>query len=163
MIDQRELYERFRALHERADGFILPNAWDGASALVLKQAGFEALGTSSAAIALVLGRLDGRHDLTRDDHLANAKLLIRVTGLPVNGDFEDGLGESPDDVAATVEAAIGAGLAGIGIEDTSESPDEPIRAIVRAVAPKPVNLVVGTMAGTVRGRTCRRQASNGSA
>ena len=51
---QRELYERFAALHAREGGFIMPNAWDGTSALLLKHAGFEALGTSSAAIASAL-------------------------------------------------------------------------------------------------------------
>src|SRR5579862_8875108 len=44
MTNQAELYERFRALHDRNGGFIMPNAWDGTSALVLKQAGFQALG-----------------------------------------------------------------------------------------------------------------------
>ena len=57
-----------------------------------------------------------------------------MTGLPVNGDFEDGYGGSPQDVAATVEAAIAAGLAGIGIEDTSGDPDKPIRDFDEAVA-----------------------------
>ena len=164
---QPELYERFRALHEREGGFIMPNAWDGVSALLLKQAGFEALGTSSAAIASAMGRLDGRHAVTREEHLANAVLIGELTGLPVNGDFEDGYGTSPSDVAATVEAAIAAGLAGIGIEDTIKRlvafaevgadvlyapypPDmDAVRAIVKAVAPKPVNLVVGTMRATV--------------
>ncbi len=141
------------------------------------------------------------------------RLLIRVTGLPVNGDLEDGFGPEPSDVEATIEAAIKAGLAGVGIEDTTANPDRPIhdfdkavarvqaaakvakgrilltgrtdnfiqgrpdlddtikrlvafaevgadvlyapyptdmdavRAIVRAVAPKPINLVVGTMQG----------------
>jgi 2-methylisocitrate lyase-like PEP mutase family enzyme len=215
MPSQPELYEHFRALHERPGGFIMPNPWDGASALLMKNAGFEALGTSSAAIALSLGRLDGRHAVSRDEHLANARLIIRVTGLPVNGDLEDGFGPEPSDVAETVEAAIAAGLAGVGIEDTTGDPERPIhnfdkavarvkaaakvakgrivltgrtdnflqgrpdlddtinrltafaevgadvlfapyptdmdavRAIVRAVAPKPVNLVVGTMQGTV--------------
>ena len=211
MTSQAELYARFKALHDRDGGFILPNAWDGTSALVLKQAGFEALGTSSAA----LGRLDCCHAVSREEHLANAVLLGRLTGLPINGDFEDGYGETAAEVALTVRAAIDAGLAGIGIEDTSGDPAHPIRdfdqavervrqaakvakgrilltgrtdnflqgrpdlqdtikrlvafaevgadvlyapyptdmdavrAIVRAVAPKPVNIVVGTMAGTV--------------
>jgi 2-methylisocitrate lyase-like PEP mutase family enzyme len=215
MMKQPELYERFRALHEQQGGFIMPNAWDGLSALLLKQAGFQALGTSSAALASALGRLDGSHALTREEHLANATLLTRLTGLPVNGDFEDGYGANPRDVVATVEAAIAAGLAGIGIEDTSGDPAHPIRefddavervrhaaqaakgrilltgrtdnfiqgrpdledtikrlvafaevgadvlyapypadmdavrAIVKAVSPKPVNLLVGTMSGTV--------------
>ena len=215
MATQPELYERFRALHQQEGGFIMPNAWDGTSALILKQAGFKALGTSSAAIASALGRLDGRHSVTLEEHLANAKLLGDLTGLPINGDFEDGYGETPSDVAATVEAAIAGGLAGIGIEDTSGDPAHPIRefddavermrhaarvakgrivltgrtdnylqgrpdledtikrlvafaevgadvlyapyptdmdavrAIVKAVAPKPVNLVVGTMNGAL--------------
>jgi 2-methylisocitrate lyase-like PEP mutase family enzyme len=212
---QPELYERFLTLHQREGGFIMPNPWDGTSALLLKAAGFEALGTSSAAIASALGRLDGRHAVSRDEHIANAQLIGRLTGLPVNGDFEDGYGATPRDVATTVEAAIAAGLAGIGIEDTSGDPADPIRkfddavervrhaakvakgkivltgrtdnflqgrpdledtikrlvafaevgadvlyapypsnmdavrAIVQAVAPKPVNIVVGTMSGTL--------------
>ena len=211
---QPELYERFVALHQRPDGFVMPNAWDATSALILQKAGFEALGTSSAAIAASVGRRDGRHAISRDEHIANARLLA-MSGLPVNGDFEDGYGEMPEDVAASVEAAIAAGLAGVAVEDTSGDPKRPIRgfddavarvraaaktakgrivltgrtdnylqgnpdlddtirrltafadvgadvlyapyptdmdhvrAIVRAVAPKPVNLVVGTMAGAL--------------
>src|ERR1700759_2693562 len=112
---QPELYERFRALHQRKGGFIMPNAWDGVSALLLKQAGFEALGTSSAAIASALGRLDGRHAVSREEHVANAQLIGALADLPVNGDFEDGYGAGPADVASTVQIAIEAGLAGIGI------------------------------------------------
>jgi 2-methylisocitrate lyase-like PEP mutase family enzyme len=130
---QPELYERFRALHEQKGGFIMPNAWDGASALLLKQAGFQALGTSSAALASALGRLDGRHAVSREEHIENAQLIGKVTDLPVNGDFEDGYGTTPADVAATVEAAIAAGLAGIGIEDTSGDPSDPIREFDEAV------------------------------
>jgi 2-methylisocitrate lyase-like PEP mutase family enzyme len=132
-MNQRELYERFRALHEQKGGFIMPNAWDGASALILKSAGFQALGTSSAAVAFALGRPDGRHAVSREEHLAHAQLLGAATGLPINGDFEDGYGKNAVDVAATVEAAIAAGLAGIGIEDTSGHSENPIRAFDDAV------------------------------
>ncbi|MEI9986302.1 MAG: isocitrate lyase/phosphoenolpyruvate mutase family protein [Aliidongia sp.] len=133
MATQSELYERFRALHEQDGGFIMPNAWDGTSALLLKEAGFQALGTSSAAIASAMGRLDGRHSVSREEHIANAQLLGGLTGLPVNGDFEDGYGATPNDVAATVEASIAAGLAGLGIEDTSGDPANPIRPFDEAV------------------------------
>jgi 2-methylisocitrate lyase-like PEP mutase family enzyme len=130
---QPELYERFRTLHEQEQGFIMPNAWDGASALILKEAGFKALGTSSAAIAASLGRLDGRHSVNREEHLANARLLGELTALPVNGDLEDGFGADPKDVVATVEAAIAAGLAGVGIEDTTANPEKPIHDFDDAV------------------------------
>ncbi|MEV6283923.1 isocitrate lyase/phosphoenolpyruvate mutase family protein [Kribbella sp. NPDC051770] len=129
----RSLYEQFMELHTRDGGFVMPNAWDGLSALMLADAGFEAIATSSAALAAILGRPDGRHQVTREEHLDHARLLTRVTGLPVNGDFEDGYGATPDDVAATVEAAVDAGLAGIGIEDTSGDPDRPIRDFDDAV------------------------------
>lgn len=130
---QPELYERFLALHRREGGFIMPNAWDGTSALLLQAAGFEALGTSSAALASAMGRLDGTHAVSREEHIVNARLIGGVTGLPVNGDFEDGYGATPREVAATVEAAIAAGLAGIGIEDTSADPANPIRRFDEAV------------------------------
>lgn len=134
MATQPELYERFRALHEQDGGFIMPNAWDGSSALLLKQAGFQALGTSSAAIASAMGRLDGAHAVSRTEHIANARLIGGLTELPVNGDFEDGYGAGPSEVAETVEAAIAAGLAGIGVEDTSGDPANPIRPFDDAVA-----------------------------
>jgi 2-methylisocitrate lyase-like PEP mutase family enzyme len=129
---QPELYERFLALHSH--GFVMPNAWDATSALLLKEAGFQALGTSSAALAASLGRLDGRHSVSREEHLEHSRILGRVSALPINGDFEDGYGESPEDVAATVEASIQTGLAGIGIEDTSGNPNQPIRDFDEAVA-----------------------------
>lgn len=211
---QAERYEQFLALHQNPDAFVMPNVWDGLSALLFKNAGFAALATSSAALAAILGRHDGRHAVSAAEHLDHAKLLVDVSGLPVNGDFEDGYGDTPEDVAETVKASIEAGLAGIGVEDTSADPANPIRdfddavarvraaaqaakgrivltgrtdnflqgrndlddtirrltafaevgadvlyapyppdmaaveAIVQAVAPKPVNLVVGTMSGT---------------
>jgi 2-methylisocitrate lyase-like PEP mutase family enzyme len=127
-------YEQFLELHQRPDAFVMPNPWDGLSALIFKQAGFAALATSSAALAATLGRRDGRHAVSVEEHLAHARLLIDVAGLPLNGDFEDGYGDTPDDVAATVDAAVEAGLAGIGIEDTSGDPDHPIRDFDEAVA-----------------------------
>jgi 2-methylisocitrate lyase-like PEP mutase family enzyme len=128
-----ELYERFMALHTRDGGLVMPNAWDGLSALMLADAGFEAIATSSAALATTLGRSDGRHEVNRGEHLEHARLLGRLTGLPVNGDFEDGYGDTLEDVAATVEAAVESGLAGIGIEDTSGNPEQPIRDFDEAV------------------------------
>jgi 2-methylisocitrate lyase-like PEP mutase family enzyme len=129
-----QLYEKFLALHTRDGGLVLPNAWDAVSALILADAGFEAIGTSSAALAASLGRPDGRHALSRDEHLAHAELLGRITGLPVNGDFEDGYGTTPEDVARTVQSAVNHGLAGIGIEDTTGNPENPLRDFDDAVA-----------------------------
>ncbi|MER5917597.1 isocitrate lyase/phosphoenolpyruvate mutase family protein [Streptomyces sp. NPDC001982] len=70
------------------------NTWDGPSALLFREAGFKSIATSSAALASGLGRIDGTHAVSRDEHLDHAALLTSVSGLPVNGDFEDGYGKT---------------------------------------------------------------------
>jgi len=112
----------------------MPNPWDGASAVLLNRSGFRALGSTSLGIAYSLGRQDGSHAVSRDEAIANASLLSHLTGLPVNGDLEDGFGPDPDDCADTVRAAIDAGLAGVGIEDTTADPARPIHDFDAAVA-----------------------------
>ncbi len=131
-MSQAAAYERFRALHDTT--FIMPNAWDGASAVLMQAAGFQAIGTSSAAIAFAMGRLDGYHAVSLADSVANGTLITSLTGLPVNGDLEDGYGPSPEHCLATVEAAIAGGMAGLGIEDTTADPANPIHGFDAAVA-----------------------------
>lgn len=126
-------YERFRELHERAGAFIMPNAWDGASAAILAREGFEALGSTSLGLAFSLGRQDGAHAVSRDEAVAHAAMLSHASGLPVNGDLEDGFGPDPQDCAATVEASVAAGLGGVGIEDTTADPHHPIHDFDDAV------------------------------
>jgi 2-methylisocitrate lyase-like PEP mutase family enzyme len=128
------LVEQFRALHHGPGAFIMPNPWDAVSALLLKQAGFRALGTSSIAIAWAMGRLDGAHAVSREAAIANGVLMGRATGLPINGDLEDGFGPAPADCVATVEAAIAAGFAGLGLEDTTADAAHPIHDFDDAVA-----------------------------
>lgn len=124
--------EAFRDLH--ASCFVMPNSWDAMSALLMKQAGFRAIATSSAAVAFGMGLADGVAALSRADSIANGTLMARISGLPVNGDLEDGFGPSPEDCVATVEAAIAGGLAGLGIEDTTADPARPIHDFDHAVA-----------------------------
>lgn len=133
-MNQAEQYERFLALHQRPGAFLMPNAWDAVSAALLAREGFEALGSSSAAIAFAMGRIDGAHLVSREEAIANAALLGGASGLPVNGDLEDGFGPDPQDCVDTVEAAIAAGLAGLGIEDSTADPANPIHEFDDAVA-----------------------------
>ena len=105
----------FRALHVPGDPFILANAWDIGSARMLAAMGARALATSSAAHAFTLGKPDMA--VTRDEALAHAADLVAATGLPVQGDFENGWADDPEGVAETVRLAAEAGLAGLCIED----------------------------------------------
>ena len=121
---QSEQAERFRALHERAGAFVIPNVWDGASAAVMAGMGFEALATSSSAAAATLGKLDG--ELTRAEALAHARVIVAAGGLPVSADLERGFGDAPEAVADTVRQAAAAGLVGGSIEDASGDARAPI-------------------------------------
>jgi 2-methylisocitrate lyase-like PEP mutase family enzyme len=62
--------------------------------------GFQALATSSAASASVLGRKDGA--LPREQALAHARTIVEATGLPVSADLEKGFADAPEVVAETV-------------------------------------------------------------
>ena len=117
---QAEKGQLFRALHERAGAFVIPNPWDAASARTLTQLGFEALTTTSAGLAFSLGLPDGTGAVTRDLALANAREIVEATDLPVAADLENGYGDSPDDCALTVRlAGESAGLVGASIEDAT--------------------------------------------
>src|SRR3954470_10768393 len=105
---QHEKAARFRALHEGPNIFVIPNPWDAGSARVLAGLGFQALATSSAASACVVGKKDGT--LTRDEALAHARLIVQATELPVSADLEKGFGDDPEHVAETVRLAAEAGL-----------------------------------------------------
>jgi 2-methylisocitrate lyase-like PEP mutase family enzyme len=107
----------FLDLHKPGEPLLMPNPWDAGSAKLLASLGFKALATTSSGFAATLGRLDG--DTTRDEAIAHAKLVVDATGVPVNGDLENGYADDPDGVAETVRAAIAAGLAGCSIEDWS--------------------------------------------
>ena len=103
-------------------GFIMPNAWDAGSAIVLESVGFKAIATTSAGIAFSLGRqdyhvADRRFAVSRDEMFKCMQAIASAVELPVNGDLEAGYGDRPEDVAQTIEDAIAAGLAGGNIED----------------------------------------------
>lgn len=124
MKTQNEKAQSFRALHEGAETFVIPNPWDTISARILAGMGFQALATSSAASAATLGRKDG--GLTRDEALSHARMIVDVTDLPVSADLEKGFGEDPETVAETVRLAADSGLVGCTIEDSSGNPDKPL-------------------------------------
>lgn len=114
----------FLALHRPGDPLLLPNAWDAGSARVLAALGFTALATTSSGFAATLGRPDGA--VSRDEALDNAAALVAAVEVPVSADLENGFADAPADVARTVVAARGTGLAGCSIEDHTGRPDDPI-------------------------------------
>jgi 2-methylisocitrate lyase-like PEP mutase family enzyme len=120
---QKEKAARFQALHE-GPTFIIPNPWDIGSARLLAGMGFQALATSSAASAVAMGKRDG--ELSRDEALSHAQMIVSATDLPVSADLEKGFGDDPKIVAETVRMAAHAGLVGCTIEDTTGNPQRPL-------------------------------------
>jgi 2-methylisocitrate lyase-like PEP mutase family enzyme len=119
--------ERFRALHGRPGAWVIPNPWDAGTARMLASLGFEALTTTSAGLAFSLGRRDGKGAVTRDETLANAKVIAAATELPVAADLENGFGDTPEAAALTIRlAGETAGLVGGSIEDATGDPARPI-------------------------------------
>jgi 2-methylisocitrate lyase-like PEP mutase family enzyme len=121
-VHQSAAAESFRALHMSSGGFIMPNAWDAGSAMLLAAEGFKAIATTSAGIAFSLGKQDYQVSdaslgVTREEMFARMHEIAGAVAIPVNGDLEAGFGDTPDAVAATIRMAVDAGLAGGNIED----------------------------------------------
>jgi 2-methylisocitrate lyase-like PEP mutase family enzyme len=116
---------RFRQLHE--DGcFVIPNPWDIGSAIFLEKIGFEALATTSAGFAFARGLPDDPNVVPRDVMLDHIAEIAAATSLPVNGDFQSGYADGPEEVATNVALCVLTGAAGLSIEDATGLPDEPL-------------------------------------
>jgi 2-methylisocitrate lyase-like PEP mutase family enzyme len=121
---QSDKAARFRALHQGPGAFVIPNPWDAGSARVLAALGFQALATSSGAMAGVLGRRDGM--VARDEALAHARAIVEATDLPVSADLEKCFGDAPAVAAETIRLAAGLGLVGGSIEDATGDKARPL-------------------------------------
>jgi len=115
----------FKALHEKGRAFLMPNPFDIGTARILDGMRFDAMATSSAGYAWTRGVRDAEGLIGRDQALSHAAEIIGATTLPVNGDLENGFGDSPEEVAETVRGAIETGLAGCSIEDYTTDPAHP--------------------------------------
>lgn len=129
-MSQSEKAERFKGLHEQTRAFVIPNVWDAGTARLLAGLGFQALATSSAACAGVLGRRDG--GVTRDEALAHARAVAQATDLPVSADLEQGFGDAPEAAAETIRLAAAAGVVGGSIEDATGDQERPLYDIGQA-------------------------------
>ena len=110
--------ETLQQLIDAPELLVLPNIWDVAGTRIVENEGFPVIATSSAGIAWSLGYPDGEN-ISREDMLFVAARIAASTQLPVTADLEAGYGEDPEAVAATVEAALDAGIVGANIEDSS--------------------------------------------
>ena len=107
----------FKKMHTDDDIFILPNAWDLLSALVLEQSGFKAIGTTSWGVANAMGYTDGEKISFEQLLTLTTKMVSNVT-IPVTVDIESGYSDDISVIADNALKIAEAGAAGINVEDS---------------------------------------------
>ena len=116
MMSQKEKAEAFRALHHGEHILILPNAWDVPSARIFEEAGFPAIATSSTGLMVSLGYQDGE-TIDKREFFSAVERIAKVLSVPLTVDAVSGFGETPSEVASTVQSLVKIGAIGINIED----------------------------------------------
>jgi 2-methylisocitrate lyase-like PEP mutase family enzyme len=124
-MEQQAKAEALVNWQRKGAGLLLPNAWDSASARLFEEAGFVAIGTTSAGIAFALGYPDGER-IQREEMLQVIRRIVAAVQVPVTADIEAGYGPGAEDVAKTMREVIAAGVAGVNLEDNTGDVDKPL-------------------------------------
>jgi 2-methylisocitrate lyase-like PEP mutase family enzyme len=128
--------QAFAGLHRPGHPFLLPNAWDVASALLLADAGFPAVATTSLGVTAAAGLVDGT-GTGRAATVALAAAIIPRLPVPVTIDAEGGYSDDPAAVAELAAELASMGAAGLNLEDVTASgefrPPAAQAAIIAAV------------------------------
>lgn len=135
----------FRALHSRADQpLLLPNVWDVGGARLAELFGAKAVATTNAGVAWSLGYPDGNKlPLERQAQLASD--LVKAVKVPVSIDMGAGYSDDLELVSENLKPVLGAGIAGIDIEDGADEPSllaKKIEAIKRTASAMKVDVFV---------------------
>lgn len=109
-------YLKFKELHRQKQPLLIGNVWNVQSAKVYEKLNFQAIGTSSAAIAHSLGYEDGEQ-LPFSDLLFIVERISKSVALPLSVDIESGYGNTAAEIADNINTLEKSGVAGINIED----------------------------------------------
>ena len=129
-----------RALLEERDVVFAPGAWDGLSARLIEQAGFDAVCSSGFAISASLGMPD-IEIYTATENVAAIGRIREATTLPIISDIDTGYGNAVN-VMRTVRAAEQAGATALFMED-QEAPKRCPICVGEPVAVIPMEEAVG--------------------
>tara|TARA_R110002050_G_scaffold265164_2_gene406146 strand:- start:1566 stop:2327 length:762 start_codon:yes stop_codon:yes gene_type:complete len=107
----------FKKLHEQDQPLLLANVWDVSSAKCAEQAGYQAIGTSSAAMAYILGYDDGEQ-MPFSGLVFMVKRIAAATSLPLTVDIEAGYSRDTKVIAEHIKQLNQFGVVGVNIEDS---------------------------------------------
>ena len=110
--------QQFKALHQDVSTpLLLCNVWDAVSAQTAEKLGFKAIGTSSAAVANMLGYQDGEA-LSFEELFFIVKRIRAASKLPLTVDIEAGYSDDAKITAVYIKQLADIGVVGINIEDS---------------------------------------------
>jgi 2-methylisocitrate lyase-like PEP mutase family enzyme len=109
-------YQTFYNLHHNKQPLVIANAWNAKSAQLIEKAGFDAVATSSGAIAASMGYPDGEQ-MPFAEMLYIISRIKSATNLPLSVDFERGYTNDLTLLNQHVQQLIDAGAVGINLED----------------------------------------------
>ncbi len=109
---------KFKDLHNQNNPLIIANVWDVPSARIAEELNFQAIGTSSSAIASLLGYNDGE-EMTFSELEYMVKRISENSNLPMSVDLESGYSRSAKEVANHIMKLSDFGIVGINIEDST--------------------------------------------
>jgi len=107
---------RLRELIARGPTLYVPGCYNAMSARVLEAAGFEAIYMTGYGTSLALTGLPDVGLATMSEMVANARYIAAAVDVPLIADADTGFGNAIN-VIRTVREYIGAGVAGIHLED----------------------------------------------
>jgi 2-methylisocitrate lyase-like PEP mutase family enzyme len=131
---QAQRAQLFHRLHRTDPPLVLANVWDAVSARMVVDAGASAVATSSGGVSWAHGRRDGGNlDLATSSAVLR-QIVSNVGDVPVSADIEGGYAQTPQGVAASVEAVLDIGIVGVNIEDSGAPRDSAAAPLYRPEA-----------------------------
>ena len=107
----------FKNLHSQDKPLLIGNVWDVPSTKTAEKLNFQAVGTSSSAIASILGYNDGE-EIEFSELEYFVKRIALNTNLPLSVDLESGYSRKPKEIANHIKRLVELGVVGINIEDS---------------------------------------------
>lgn len=117
---------KFQNLHRSGGTFIMANAWNAGSAVILEDAGFDAIGTTSAGIAYSHAVPDYEGELSFDSSLLESQRIAHAVAIPVSMDAENGYADSAESVHENIKLIVKTGVVGASIEDYTGTKSKPL-------------------------------------
>ena len=108
----------FKNLHEKETPLLICNVWDVESAKIAQQLNFKAIGTSSGAIATMLGYKDGE-EISFNELEYIVGRITKTTNIPLTVDLEAGYSREPNKIVEHIKRFEQLGVVGVNIEDLS--------------------------------------------